>query len=58
MPVRRRTTVHVYEAVVIKAGQAGLSAPYHLRQLRAGCYEGRGRRGYGQQIFLRGLVWG
>jgi hypothetical protein len=31
VPVRCCTTVHVYDAVVIGAGQAGLSASYHLR---------------------------
>jgi hypothetical protein len=31
VPVRCCTTVHVYDAVVIGASQAGLSASYHLR---------------------------
>jgi glycine/D-amino acid oxidase-like deaminating enzyme len=44
VPVRCCTTVHVYDAVVIGAGQAGLSASYHLRRLGIDHVSSRRRR--------------
>jgi hypothetical protein len=49
VPVRCCTTVHVYDAVVIGAGQAGLSASYHLRLMP----KGRPKRLPGQRCTRR-----
>src|SRR5215207_3035038 len=51
VPVRCWTTVHVYDAVVIGASQAGLSASYHLRLISGSTtYPRRGANGRSRLI--------